>query len=125
MTRSDLREPTPSERRLLTLLLSSALKRDLPADSLAGARVRTLDDEGSFSVKGVDVQLPGERRVPVEAEAEDADGVAVRALLHVNEDDVPMEVEIYKDDGSPLQQPVDTLAWRVESGNWPPGWLSG
>ena len=41
------------------------------------------------------------RRIPVEAEAEDSDGVSIHFLLHVV-DGVVHELEVYREDSGPV-----------------------
>lgn len=103
-----MRDPTDHERQIFAELLSIPfLGRDDIERMLRTARVSQLDDAGSLAI------LCGERRptatvkqVPVEGEMLDKDGVAVHVLLHVR-DGKPSELEIYKDDGSPIGLPID------------------
>ena len=64
--------------------------------------MRVIDEYGSlrFDVK-TDIKAPVIKRIPVEAETEDADGVPIHLLLHVVDGKVA-ELEVYKDDGSPI-----------------------
>lgn len=67
---------------------------------ISDVSVREIDEDGSleFRVRGA-TKAPVERRIPVEAEAEDADGGDVHVLLHVV-DGLVDELEFYKEDGS-------------------------
>jgi hypothetical protein len=46
-----------------------------------------------------------ERRIPVEAELKDADGVTIHVLLHVL-DGLLNELEVYRDDSGPIQRQI-------------------
>jgi hypothetical protein len=66
--------------------------------------VRTLDEEGGLEIESqVEGKAPVLKRIPVEAEAKDADGFTIHALLHVV-DGRPVELEIYKDNGSKVKR---------------------
>jgi hypothetical protein len=52
------------------------------------------------------------RRIPVEAEFDDQDGVGVHVLLHVL-DGYLNELEIYREDSSPLQREPDPEDFRL------------
>jgi len=52
---------------------------------MATALVRTLDEDGGLEISPAEESLPATvvYRVPVEAEAEDVDGMPIHVLLHV------------------------------------------
>ena len=52
------------------------------------------------------------QRVPVEAEAEDIDGVTVHVLLHVIDGYID-ELEIYRDDSAPLRGTIRPEALSI------------
>jgi len=54
------------------------------------------------------VKAKVKRRIPAEAEFRDTDGVLIHILLHVIDGKVN-ELEIYKEDGSPIILRIDTL----------------
>jgi hypothetical protein len=65
-----------------------------------GARARTIDDEGSLEFESqTGDAAPVRRRIPIEAEATDTDGVVVHFLVHVVDGRL-RELEIFKEDGS-------------------------
>lgn len=104
MTKSTVfREMTTQERRVLERLLSSDFPgREVLDRQIRDALVRQIDDEGSleFSVRSHD-RAEVSKRIPTEAEFEDADGVTAHILLHVV-DGKCNELEIYKDDSTPI-----------------------
>jgi hypothetical protein len=75
------------------------------AKQLACCRVRIIDDEGSLELELSDVARPAtvEKRIPVEADAVDEDGIHVHFLLHVVKG-FAKELEVYKDDGTPIKR---------------------
>lgn len=100
------------------LLIGRLLAVDFPgrtevAEQLHDCSVKTIDQEGSLSFQIRSKTLaPVEKRVPVEAEAKDTDGQTVHALLHVAKGRA-VELEIYKEDGSPVQQLPAPQDWEV------------
>jgi hypothetical protein len=102
----EFRLPTPSEKALIYRLLET----DFPgksevASQLSDFRVRRIDCEGSLELKVQSVFDPAPvlKRIPVEAEGVDQDGVGVHLLLHVV-GGVVKELEVYKDDGSAISR---------------------
>lgn len=69
-----------------------------------GLNSRWIDVEGSLELVPAQgaPRAAVEDRVPVEAEIPDNDGINVRVLLHVV-DGLLAELEIYKDDLTPIQ----------------------
>lgn len=100
------REPSATETNVMQRLLAADFpgKRDI-AEQLAGCRVRIIDDEGSLELELRDVAKPAPvgKRIPVEADAIDEDGIHVHFLLHVV-NGFAKELEIYKDDRSPIRR---------------------
>jgi hypothetical protein len=93
-----------TERRLLDALLRPEFsgKEDL-IKQLASAEVRRIDDEGSLQFR-IRAGSPAavKRRIPVEAEIEDSDGVPIYLLVHVI-DGYLNELEIYRGDTLPIK----------------------
>jgi hypothetical protein len=72
-----------------------------------------LDEAGSLELASDSAgTAPVIKRVPVEAEARDDDGVVVHALLHVI-DGRPAELEIFKDDSSPVVRMPSAAEFEV------------
>lgn len=101
----DFRQPTSQEEALLKRLLEANFPgRDELVQLLRDFQVRVIDDEGSLELRSQSAAIaPVVKRIPVEAEAKDRDGVDIHLLLHVV-NGRPTELEIFKDDGSPVKQ---------------------
>jgi hypothetical protein len=103
----DYRSPTEVELHLLATLLSADF---VGAAALRAqcqeALVRQIDDDGSLSII-VDQPSPAEvtRRVPVEAEISDEDGVLIHILLHII-DGYLHELEIYREDSDRVRRTI-------------------
>jgi hypothetical protein len=100
------RERTPTEAEVMQRLLAADFPgKEEIAKQLAGCRVRIIDDEGSLELELSDAAKPAvvEKRIPVEADAVDEDGIHVHFLLHVVKG-FAKELEVYKDDGSPIRR---------------------
>src|SRR5271154_437394 len=93
-TESEFREVTTEERALLERILEADFPgRDELAPLLRSALARTIDEDGGLEIKSqADGKAPVVKRVPVEAEAKDVDGVVIHMLLHVV-DGKPVELE--------------------------------
>ena len=93
------------ERGYIDRLLTAGFPgRDELARQLTSVLVRRIDDQGSLElVPQNDVRAPVVKRVPVEGEAVDVDGVPIYFLLHVV-DSRAHELEIYKADGSRISR---------------------
>ena len=103
-----LRPLTASERALLDKLVETSFpgSNEIKAQ-LQSIKVRTIDDDGSLelvSTSGPAAKVTG--RVPVEGELLDRDGVGVHVLLHVVGGRIT-ELEVYKEDGSEVLNPLD------------------
>jgi hypothetical protein len=108
------RAPSEAERRLVSALLEAEFQgRTALVRQLADAKVRTLDQDGSFELL-VEGAGPAEvtRRTPVEAEVDDLDGTTVRVLLHVA-DGFLAELEIFREDSQPLQREINPRGLRT------------
>lgn len=87
------------------MLLSTDFSgRDAVAEQVAVASVREIDHNGSLEFAPLD-KTPAEvvRRIPVEAELDDCDGVTIHVLLHVV-DRLVKELEVYRDDSGRVQR---------------------
>jgi len=108
------RVPSESELNVFARLLEVAFPgRDELKEQLANSVVRPIDEYGSLEIKtqsesSADVV----KTVPVEAETKDSDGIAVHYLLHVR-DGRAIELDVFKDDGSPLKRPPSPGDLRV------------
>jgi hypothetical protein len=116
MTESDqeFRNFTAFEQRIIDRLLEKSFPgRDEICEQMKKSFVKTIDEDKSleFLVK-TNVKSRVKRRIPVEAEFQDADGVLVHILLHVVDGKVN-ELEIYKEDGSPIIEIPDPSKLKV------------
>lgn len=105
------REMNIWERRLVDKLLETPFpgSRDL-AIQLRDSLVCSIDENGSVDFlvstkKKVTVHNP----IPVEAEAEDSDGITIHLLLHVI-DGIARGIEVYKEDSSDVIKFPDPTA---------------
>lgn len=101
----ELRPLSDVEKQLLSELLSSDFAgRDALVKQMTVASVREIDPDGSLEFAHTDLPPAGVvRRVPVEGEIEDTDGVTIHLLLHVV-DGVLKELEVYRDDSKRIQR---------------------
>ena len=109
------REPDEREREVLAALLSA----DFPGKAAllvqaSNVKVRRIDRNGSLALVPEPTAPRAEvvRRIPVEAESDDRDGVRVHVLLHVL-DGYLTELEIYRDDSAPLQRDLEPANFRL------------
>jgi uncharacterized protein DUF6984 len=101
-----LRSPTEAEKAVIDALLSAEfLGKDALRMQMATALVNTLDEDGGLETLPAEESLPATvvNRVPVEAEAEDVDGVPIHVLLHVV-DGRARELELFREDGKTVQR---------------------
>jgi hypothetical protein len=98
------RQPTDVERALILRLLEPAYPgRDEIRTMLQHVEVRSIDEQGSLKLRPeVPGRVSGVKTIPVEAEANDTDGVIIHVLLHMVHGR-PDELEVYKDDSSPIR----------------------
>jgi len=90
---------------LLARLLDAGFPgRDELAFLLQRVLVRTIDEDGGLEIHSqTDGKAPVVKRVPVEAEAKDDDGVTIHMLLHVVEGK-PVELEFFREDGATVKR---------------------
>jgi len=111
---SEFRQPNKTERDLLQRLLETEFPgRDELASLFQDIRVKTVDEVGSLELQS---RRSGTakviKRIPVEAEARDTDGFNIHVLLHVV-NGRPVELEIFKDDGSCVKQMPPPSAFEL------------
>jgi hypothetical protein len=100
------------------LLLSALLRQDFPGrDALeqqaSHASASPIDENGSLRLHPPDRPLAAvERRIPVEAEIDDEDGVTVHILLHVLDGKLN-EIEVFREDSGALRRRIDPDALRL------------
>ena len=116
MTKNDhtFRDLTTHEQGIIDRLLEKAFPgRDEICEQMKNCLVRIIDEDESleFLVKS-DVKAKVKRRIPVEAECQDTDGVLIHILIHVIDGKVN-ELEIYKEDGSPIIESLDPSRLKV------------
>ena len=102
----DYRPLKTNERELLTKLLDVNFPgRDELRQQLETAAAKVIDENGSLALQcGPGRPAPVKCRVATEGECADADGIAIHVLLHVK-DGMMHELEVFKDDGSPIRNP--------------------
>ena len=112
-TEQQLREPTKRERELLNRLMEGEFPgRDELRHLLGQVHVRTIG-EGYLELRSqVSGSAPVVKRIPVEGEARDEDGMVIHLLLHVT-DGRPVELEMYKDDGSAIMRLPSPSAFEL------------
>jgi hypothetical protein len=104
-TETEFRETTALERALLERLLEA----DFPGKSqlvplVRNVLVRTIDDDGGLEIRcQIEGTAPVVKRVPVEAEGKDDDGVVIHMLLHVV-DGRPVELEFFREDAGAVKK---------------------
>jgi hypothetical protein len=100
------RPPTAAEAEIIQRLVVADFpgKKEI-ANQLRNYQARRIDDEGSLKLRltGDAPAAKVEKRIPVEAEAPDSDGIHVHFLLHVV-DGFAAELEIYKNDLSGIRR---------------------
>jgi len=109
------RHLTEFEKALLDKLLSiSFIGRDELVAQIQLALVRQVDEEGSveFNIDSSTPSAQVERRIPIEMQAKDQDGIWVHALLHVVHGRVK-ELALYKDDSSRIVEKPQLEDWEL------------
>lgn len=108
------RKLADSEEKLLARLVATEFPgRKEIVEQLRNCLVRGIDREGSLAFQiHTETLAPVEKRIPVEAEANDTDGQTIHVLLHVSRGKVA-ELEIYKEDGSAIDRLPDSSDWKV------------
>jgi hypothetical protein len=103
-------------RNLERKLFERLFEKEFPGrtelnEQLVGLQAKIIDDDGSLALKvAVPIRAVVSQRVPIEGRYSDYDtqpglGPFVNILLHVV-DGLMVELEIYKDDGSPIERPL-------------------
>ena len=112
--RMTLRVLNSAERQLLERMLSApAAGRHELLLQLEDSLVEPIDRNGSLRfVVDTNIIAPVERRIPVEAQCQDSDGMWIHALLHVVDGKV-WELEIYKDDSSNVDKMPANTEWEI------------
>jgi hypothetical protein len=109
------RAPNEKEFAQLERLLSEEFPgRDGLKRQAEGVQVEEIDANGSLSFK-TDTSLPVApvvRRIPIEAEIPDRDGVLVHVLLHVVEGRLS-ELEILREDSGRVAELAAPEHWQV------------
>lgn len=75
--------------------------------------VEQIDECGSLKVKRRSNADARQTKLPAEATLTDKDGIEVHALLFACEGELD-ELQIYKDDGSPLRAVPRPEEWKIE-----------
>jgi hypothetical protein len=97
------------------------------AEQLSDCLLKRVHGDESLEFQNRSSTLaPVEKRIPVEAEAKDQDGLTIHALLHVVKGKAT-RLEFYKDDGSAIRRMPDPENWEVIVLPTPPspGWQGG
>lgn len=100
---NEFRPLASDEKALIERMLDEPFPGSNQLRSQLGFAIgRRVDQEGSLALS-VSGGAPAAvvRTVPTEAWCQDADGTMIRVLLHVR-NGLMVELEIYKDDGSPI-----------------------
>ena len=110
-----LRPLADGERAILDRLLSDYFPgRDALLAQAHDVQVRPIDPDGSL-VFVPDPDAPRaevKRRIPVEAETNDLDGVVIHVLLHVI-NGCMNELEVYREDSARVVRPIIPEALRT------------
>ncbi len=93
---AQFRKPTKEEQTLLQRLLEAEFPgKEQLAPMVQDMLVRPIDEAGSLELRTqANTRATVIKRIPVEAEAKDKDGVTIHVLLHVV-DGRPIELEIF------------------------------
>jgi len=101
-----IRKPTDVERHLLAVLIGKANNLSLPTEWLDSLEVQQMNDGGMGSLRlFFPTTSVAERtfgRQASELVFEDVDGVEVVASLNLDSSGMPMELDLWKADFSPL-----------------------
>ncbi len=89
---------------MAVLLSAEFTGKSALVEQITMASVRAIDDNGSLEFAPSDgTPAKVDRRIPVEAEIDDSDGVTIHVLLHVV-DGIVRELEVYRDDSGRVQR---------------------
>ncbi|MCU1362893.1 MAG: hypothetical protein JWM55_721 [Acidimicrobiaceae bacterium] len=96
----------PITWRALQMVLYPRRPLDRSIFQIDCVRACPIDRDGSlkFRINGPRAEVS--RRIPVEAEIEDSDGVTIHVLLHVA-DGLIDELELYREDSAPIRDVVE------------------
>jgi hypothetical protein len=121
---TEFRKPTDAEQALLNRLLDDDFPgRDELAHLFSLILVKVIDKDGGLELQSqLEGKAPVVKRVPIEAEGKDVDGVVVHMLLHVV-DGRPVELEFYREDAGavknmPTPSDFDLIVLPVREKNW-------
>lgn len=108
------RPPTEDEMKLFLALFNTSFQGlDELRTQVNFMKVRNIDGDGSLKLfSGGGLRAEVSRRIPVEAEVDDVDGVIIHLLLHVA-DGLLDELEIYREDSTPVRGQIDPTQLRV------------
>ncbi len=99
---------TTDEKELIEMILKNLEGSNISLPQ--SEKVEELDQEGSLRFSNT--IITPHKYVPVEAEFIDDDGISVHALIFVKANVVD-ELEIYKDDGSPIVRRPKPRDWKI------------
>ena len=113
------RQATRYERALLDRLLEPEFPgANELRQQLSGARVRTIDSEGSLELAVSSGPVARADSVVMNGTYLDLDGVPVEILVHVRDGRLA-ELEIYKADGTPIRRRPEPLGLELFVGAHP------
>jgi len=124
---NECRQPTAVERSLLERILEAEFSgRDELAPLLRSVIVRNIDEDCGLELESqVQGKAPVTKRIPVDAEGKDEDGVAIHMLLHVVEGR-PVELEFFREDGATVRKvPAPSAFDLIVLPPGPPGGFRG
>jgi hypothetical protein len=110
----EFRAPSETEQALLRRLLEG----DFPGRSelallLGDVLVKTIDEDGGLALQSqVEGKAPMVKKVPVEAEGKDEDGVVIHMLLHIA-DGRPVELEFFREDAQTVKRVPPASSFEV------------
>ena len=105
------RKLTDAEFALIQRIIS--VRRNEAERLQVGVDVTELDREGSIKfVQDRGLKEIEQRKFPVEAQAQDEDGMWIHALLFLADNRID-ELEIYKDDGSMIRKMPGLEQWQI------------
>ena len=101
-----IRKPTQEEQHILEVLVAKTSKINLPAKWLETLEVQEMDDGGMGSLRLIFPNTSSKEKVFGKQASElvfnDEDGVKVVATLNLDSTDMPIELDLWKTDFSPL-----------------------
>jgi hypothetical protein len=113
MTKNEIPQPSRSatafEEGVMRKILAADEKLGRFAEQVSGAAVGTIDDYGSICIRpvvaGAEAMAGPVRKLAAEGQAKDSDEIDVHFLLFEQNGRL-CELQIYKDDGSPIQRRI-------------------